>query len=541
MTPNDLIAAFDVLADAPDGVKRLRELVLSLAVRGKLVGQDPEDEPASAALSACGKPRSAMSGPYELPHSWEWARFTEVAEIASNLVDPAAYTDEPHVAPDSIEKGTGRLLGFRTIGEDGVRSGKHRFFPGQILYSKIRPNLSKVVVVEFAGLCSADMYPINPRIDRGYLHRFMLSWPFLMQVTADDNRLAMPKVNQTQLSSVLVATPPLAEQHRIVARVDELMGLLDRLEAARATRDSVRRAARDAALADLRDAPDAEAVEAAWGRIAQNMDDLFTDPEDVGPLRQAVLQLAVRGRLVSQEISDGSADAVLRSVEEERSLLVAGGRLRRASTSTGAGSDSAPPFEIPASWRWARAADIALVITDGDHQPPPRADQGFPFIVIGNVSGGGIDLSDTRLVSAAYFESLDWTKKPTRADLLYTVTGSFGLVIPVGDEPAFCVQRHIGIIKTANSANVTYLMCVLRSAYAQKYAADVATGIAQKTVPLGGLRRLPVPVPPLAEQHRIVTRVDELMSLCDTLEARLTAARDLHRQFAAAAVHHLDM
>jgi type I restriction enzyme, S subunit len=207
MTPRELIAAFETLADAPDGVKRLRELVLQLAVRGKLVPQDSTDEPATGLLERLSAerrgPRATASELYEVPASWAWARFDEVAEIASNLVDPSGYLNEPHVAPDNIEKATGRLLSYRTIAEDGVTSGKHRFYPGQILYSKIRPNLSKVVRVDFGGLCSADMYPINAKIDRPYLHLYMLSRPFFDQVTADENRLAMPKVNQSHSMSQL--------------------------------------------------------------------------------------------------------------------------------------------------------------------------------------------------------------------------------------------------------------------------------------------------------------------------------------------------
>ncbi|MDX2055009.1 MAG: restriction endonuclease subunit S [Polyangiaceae bacterium] len=151
--------------------------------------------------------------------------------MRTNLVSPGNFLDLPHVAPDNIEKGTGRLLGYRSVREDAVTSSKHRFFPGQILYSKIRPNLSKVVVIDFEGLCSADMYPLNPRIEREYLQLFLLSAAFLEQVVREDNRLAMPKVNQAQLSATRIAVPPLAEQKRIVARVEHLMKLCDDLEA----------------------------------------------------------------------------------------------------------------------------------------------------------------------------------------------------------------------------------------------------------------------------------------------------------------------
>ena len=268
-----LLGRFDALVDTPDAVERLRRFVLDLAVRGKLVPQDPSDEPASVLLQRIAdekrqryeageirKPKKLPpvgedQRPFGVPNGWEWARLGQVAEIASNLEDPTLSPTLPHVAPNHIEKDTGRLLPFGTIGEDGVTSNKHRFFPGQILYSKIRPNLNKAVVIDFEGLCSADMYPLDAYIDTTYLHRFILSDPFVSQVVSDDNRLAMPKVNQTQLQAVAVAVPPEAEQRRIVARVDALMALCDRLaDGLRQSRAAARRVLA-AALADTFNLP----------------------------------------------------------------------------------------------------------------------------------------------------------------------------------------------------------------------------------------------------------------------------------------------
>ena len=161
---------------------------------------------------------------------WQWARFAQVAVIKSNLVQPSQQSDSPHIAPDNIESGTGRLLPYTTIGNAGVFSAKHLFSAGCILYSKIRPALAKAVVVDFDGLCSADMYPVLPLIDRRYLHLYMLSEAFVHQSVLEDTRVAMPKINQAALSQIAVPVPPLAEQQRIVAKVDELMALCDQLE-----------------------------------------------------------------------------------------------------------------------------------------------------------------------------------------------------------------------------------------------------------------------------------------------------------------------
>src|SRR5207237_253429 len=160
------------------------------------------------------------------------------------------------------------------------------------------------------------------------------------------------------------------EQHRIVGRVDELMGLLGQLDSARTSRDATRAVVRDSVLAALREADGTEEVEAAWDRFAERMDDLVCDPADIAPVRQTILQLAVRGRLVPQELREGTGKSVIEDVHRERSRFVREGLLRGVSDKLPSGVD-APPFPIPATWAWAQAADICLVITDGDHQPPP--------------------------------------------------------------------------------------------------------------------------------------------------------------------------
>jgi type I restriction enzyme S subunit len=230
-----------------DSVTDLRKVILSLAVQGRVVPRNPKDESATVLLeqiarakAKAAEPRrktepkdeaSIHEPPYSLPQSWQWARFDAVAIIESNLVPPAEFPDHPHVAPDNIEKATGKLLDYRTVQEDEVKSSNHRFFPGQIIYSKIRPNLSKATIVDFEGLCSADMYPVVPHINSRYLLTYILSSVFLGMAVRNDTRVAMPKINQEELNQVLVAVPPLAEQQRIVAKVDELLRWCDALEA----------------------------------------------------------------------------------------------------------------------------------------------------------------------------------------------------------------------------------------------------------------------------------------------------------------------
>lgn len=155
--------------------------------------------------------------------NWKTTRFDSVAAIRSNLVDPAEYQSFPHIAPDNIEKKTGVLLEYHTIAEDSVTSGKHRFYSGQILYSKIRPYLSKAVVVDFDGLCSADMYPIEAYQNARCLWYYMLSDEFLLQASTAGSRSVLPKINQKELSALTVHLPTNDREQEEIARIlDEL-------------------------------------------------------------------------------------------------------------------------------------------------------------------------------------------------------------------------------------------------------------------------------------------------------------------------------
>ena len=240
---------FDTLFTSEESITQLKQTILQLAVMGKLVPQDPNDEPASELLKKIAaekaklvkegkikkeKPLSPVSEQemlFELPSAWSWARFGSIVSFESELVAPQDFQNFDQVAPDSIEKGTGKLLCRRTVAETGITGPNNRFYAGQILYSKIRPSLSKAVIAEFDGLCSADMYPLGVvGLSKRFLLKVILSEPFLAQVRREENRIKMPKLNIPSLSNFLIAVPPLKEQLRIVTKIDELMALCDQLK-----------------------------------------------------------------------------------------------------------------------------------------------------------------------------------------------------------------------------------------------------------------------------------------------------------------------
>jgi type I restriction enzyme S subunit len=260
-------AARDHLARTTKLATRAKQAVLSAAFRGGLLGLDPVDTPMFN--RRC----------WDLPDGWRWARFEDVAVIRSNLRPPSEMPDLPHVAPDNIEAGTGRLLPYNTIAEDGVKSGKHKFFAGQIIYSKIRPYLRKAVIVDFDGACSADMYPVEcgPELDVHFLHRWLISEDFAWFTAEHEGRSVLPKINQKALNASPVPVPPQEHQAKLVQHIEAAFARIDRM---------TEEASRAAHLLDRLD--------------------------------ERLLAKAFRGELVPQDPEDEPAEALLTRIREAR-------------------------------------------------------------------------------------------------------------------------------------------------------------------------------------------------------------------------------
>jgi len=237
---------------------------------------------------------------------------------------------------------------------------------------------------------------------------------------------------------------------------------------------------------------------------------------DTKKLRQKILDLAIRGKLVPQDPNDEPASVLLERIRAEKERLIKEGKIKRSKKSA-SDDEIEAPFEIPESWEWVRLEDFVMAITDGDHQPPPQSKTGVPFLVISDVNTGVINFSNARFVSEEYYNNLPAIRRVAKGDILFTVTGSYGITILVDTEQNFCFQRHIGLIKTISCPE--WITAVLKSDCVQKYCNKVATGTAQKTVSLGHLRDLVIPVPPLSEQKRIANAVERWFTLIDELES----------------------
>jgi type I restriction enzyme, S subunit len=216
--------AKQLIEEAKETFELRRAAILNKAFRGELTRNLFGNRKNIAVINS----NSLNEGePYYIPEGWKWYKFKEIASVKSNLVKPDDYLQLPHIAPDNIEKKTGRLLDYVSVEEANVKSPKHYFCKGQIVYSKIRPYLSKVILAEFEGLCSADMYPIETKLNTKYLFWYMLSPFFLEKASTAGSRSVLPKINQKELGEILVPVPPPEEQNVIVKNIESLLNKED--------------------------------------------------------------------------------------------------------------------------------------------------------------------------------------------------------------------------------------------------------------------------------------------------------------------------
>ena len=259
---------------------------------------------------------------------------------------------------------------------------------------------------------------------------------------------------------------------------------------------------------------------------------------DTKALRQKVLDLAIRGKLVPQDPNDEPASVLLERIRQQKQQMVKEGKLKAKDIKNDSiifvdednlhyekfadGSvkciEDEIPFDLPDGWAWARLGAVAEAIGDGDHQPPPQTSFGVPFLVISNVSGGQLSFENTRFVSKEYFSQLPETRKPRNGDLLFTVTGSYGISVLVDSDDRFCFQRHIAIVRPCIISN-RYLYVVLGSSYVKSICDAKATGTAQKTVGLATLRELLIPVAPYREQMQIYAQTQDALSIVDSVSS----------------------
>lgn len=575
MKPEQLIEYFDRISEAPDAVARLRRFILDLAVRGKLVEQDPNDEPAvellkriqveKARLVKEGKLKKAtlavsaesIKAPYDLPGTWAWSRLGDIAQYGL----PEKVDSNKSISPDTwvldledIEKDTSRLIERMPSSVRPFRSTKTIFKCGDVLFGKLRPYLNKVLVADQDGVCTTEIIPI-----RGYCGlvseyvKLVLKSPLTMaRVDRLMYGMKMPRLGTGDAISLDFPLPPLAEQHRIVAKVDELMALCDQLEAAKNEREAQRDRLVAASLHRIGTAPaaadevatDAQNVtllrDAAHFHL-NHLPRLTTRPEHIKQLRQTILDLAVRGRLVVQDPNDEPARKLLSRISEERANLTKGRKSLNGRLDAGFMEFSAEeiPFALPEGWAWTRMQDVARhnqSITYGILKPV-WVENGIPTVRVTEMKTGTIDVASLPRCDPARASKFTKTTLAV-GDLLISKDGTIGKTafVPEGLEGGNITQ-HVIRFPICDSLDRFFVRMCIDAPYCQRWLSGETKGVALQGVNVGDFRRMPLPIPPIAEQQRIVAKVDELMALCDQLDAQLTTTQTDSRRLLEAVLH----
>lgn len=564
MNAEHLLQHFDRVSEAPGAVVRLRGFILDLAVRGRLVDQDPRDEPASGILQQIQEEKRRLLNqgeikkletlepvdvdeiPFAIPPGWEVIRMGSLARKLGAGSTP--------LGGKSVYQRDGiPFLRSQNIYDDGLKLSDVAFITRQVHDRMSGTNVERqdiLLNITGASIGRCALVPSTflegnvsqhvaivrlfvPAI-REFIHLSLTS-PFFQKVI-DEVQVGVSRegLSMQRLRLFPMLLPPLAEQHRIVAKVDELMALCGRLEAAQAERERRRDRVVAASVQRLNQpTDDAVRFRRDAGFHLHHLARSTTRPEHTQQLRKTILNLAVRGELVPQDPRDEPVSKILERIcTEKKSLSKMRGRAPNRPR-----VDSEVPFQCRELWQWARIEEVFTSVTDGDHLPPPKTERGIPFLVIGNVRNQSLDFGRSRFVSEDYYNQLDEIRRPRRGDVLYTLVGSYGIPVLVQDDRPFCVQRHIGILRPSKHVDARFMVRVLSSSVVFNQATACATGIAQKTVPLSGLRLMLVPIAPFAEQQRIVAKVDELMEVCDRLEAQLSTAQTYRARLLEAVLH----
>ncbi|CAI8772340.1 type I restriction enzyme, S subunit [Pseudomonas sp. IT-232MI5] len=554
-----------LLAGAPNGIKKLRGLILELAVRGKLVLQDPNDEPASellkriaeekAQLMADGqikkqKSLSAMAEEkqlFELPAGWEWASTATLTLL---------ITDGTHHTPTYISSGipfisvkdiNGKTISFddcKYISQEEHIAINSRCNPeqGDILLCRIG-TLGRPTIVDtdvpFSLFVSVGLLKLPKKTKFSRYFHCVLSSPLMYrqydQIKAGGSHTN--KLNLGDIPRLFVPVPPLNEQHRIVAKVDELMALCDRLEAQQADAGNAHAQLVQALLGSLTQASDAIDFATNWQRLVEHFHILFTTEPSIDALKQTMLQLALMGKLVPQEPSDEPASKFLKRISEEKARLIAEGTLKKQRQPAPI-TETEKSFELPENWEWVRLEEIAQVGTGATPlrtNPKYFAPATINWVTSGETSQDYIHESEQKVAPLALTETNLTIYPPhTLIIAMYGQGKTRGQISELLIDA--CTNQACAAIQLLDQdeSHRRFVKYFFVKSYDDIRL--LAAGGAQPNLNLGKIKETVLPLPPVIEQHRIVAKVDQLMILCDQLKTRLTQARQLNEQLASTLV-----
>ena len=545
-----LTEGFNLLATAPDGIKSLRELILSLAVQGKLVPQDANDEPASELLKQIraekdrliaegkikkDKPLPAIGDdekPFELPEGWEWTRLQNLALPQAGFAFKSTHFNDSNIGLP--------LVRIRDVGVSNPAtfySGDYRdeflVHDGDWLISMD----GDFRVAEWKGACAL----LNQRVTRLIFFGFVQQKLISIALQAELSKLQGTKAYTTvdhlsggQIANCVIPVPPLAEQSRIVAKVEELMALCDALEA-RGQLEAEQHTRLTATLFDaLAASESAHALQENWTRLAASFDLVLDRPQAVDALEQTLLQLAVRGLLVPQDPRDEPASELLKQIRAEKDRLIAEGKIKKDKPLPTI-SDEEKPFELPQGWEWVRTPQITESRLGKMLDKAKNTGAAYPYLRNTNVQWRRFALDDIKEIFLEAHELEEFRLQ--NGDLLVCEGGEPGRCAIWRDEvDEMYFQKALHRIRPLGGVQAEFIaLCLECDAFSGRLN-EYFTGATIKHFAGQELNRYTIPLPPLAEQARIVARVEALRALCGQLRERLATSRQTQAHLAEALV-----
>jgi type I restriction enzyme S subunit len=529
MELNTFINDFGLMAEAPNGVQKLREMVFQLAFQGKLVPQNSKSEPASVLLKKIMadmeliiKKRKVKKGktlqpitenekPYKLPNSWEWVRLGNIIKVKSG----------DGLTKQKMEKGI-----IPVYGGNGV-TGYHNDFNVK----------KKTVVIGRVGFYCGSVH-LTPEkawiTDNAFetiysennIYQEFLIWLLkATELNRNDHATAQPVISGAKIYPLLVQLPPFEEQKRIVEKVYQLMKLCDELEERNQKVNKSRIQLNDSAIDKLLTASAPNEFNTHWNRITNNFELLYNNPENVKKLRQAILQLAVQGKLVPQNPRNEPASVLLDEIKFEKDRLIREKKLKKTKSLPPIDFE-AMPFKLPVGWQWTYLGECLLKITDGTHHSPINTPKGkYKYITAKNIKNDGLDLSNVTYVTQEVHDEIFARCDPELGDILYIKDGATTGITTINSlSEQFSMLSSVALLKLPKQIFNEYLLYLLRSPYYYDLMRAGMTGVAITRVTLKKLNCSIVPIPPLEEQNQIVKKLDRLMSLGNILESKLAVS-----------------
>jgi type I restriction enzyme S subunit len=569
MNAERLLELYEQISEAPDAIARLRSLVLEVGVRGKLNDQNVEE---SVALDFLVEPRNP-----ELPPNWRTLNFEKFCNIEGGNQPPKSkFVDQPR-------EGYVRLFQIRDLGERPVpvyipvSSTKRFCIEGEILIGRYGASVGKIFWAQngaYNVALAKFIYPTSAFIPSFAFQ--LLKSSFFQAALEGATRTAQAGFNKGDLSHIAFPLPPLAEQHRIVAKVDELMALCDRLGEARKTREETRDKLTAATLARLT-APEATAASETDGTNApsdaapnqaepdnagtgslsgtataqpsdfptharfaiETLPALTSRPDQIKSLRQSILNLAVRGKLVEQDAADEPVAGLVKKIATEWTEQVAERKIRGAKRPKKP-SEASEGYCLPKSWELRALGELAIV-TDPNpsHRYPDYSGGTVPILSTREFSGAdNWNPGSAKLTTEEFWKFQKKICAFEERDIIFARKGRLGLPRFLPKIDRFTFSHTLFLVKPMTGVDPHFLLLSLRRDEVVTWLTNEMnqnTGV--PTLGKAKTERLPIPLPPLAEQHRIVAKVDTLMALCDRLEAALTAADTIRTRLLEALLH----